>query len=135
MNALASTNKQFAEWIDEECRHLDLVASWTTLVEQYQGCNFTDNITDQQRLMEFKQVIKETNKFLTRMKNALGKVADVDSAVEVLIKQFDSKDTENIVERWQLLYNMLKQSWIRTHIQQLQDMKQEDREESYEWRP
>ncbi len=134
MNALASTNKQFAEWVDEECRHLDLVASWTTLVEQYQGCSFTDNITDQQRLMEFKQVIKETNKFLTRMRNALSKVADVDSAVEVLIKQFDSKDTENIVERWQLLYNMLKQSWIRTHVQQLQDMKQEDREDSYEWR-
>ncbi|WP_298049666.1 hypothetical protein [uncultured Bifidobacterium sp.] len=103
-------------------------------MEQYQGCSFTDNITDQQRLMEFKQVIKETNKFLTRMRNALSKVADVDSAVEVLIKQFDSKDTENIVERWQLLYNMLKQSWIRTHVQQLQDMKQEDREDSYEWR-
>ena len=43
--------------------------------------------------MEFKQVIKETNKFLTRMRNALGKVADIDSAIEVLIKQFDSKDT------------------------------------------
>lgn len=132
MNALASTNKQFAVWVDEECRHLDLVASWNTLVEQYDSCRFTDGITDQQRLMEFKQVIKETNKFLTRMRNALGKVADIDSAIEVLIKQFDSKDTENIVERWQLLYNMLKQSWIRTHIQQLQDMN-DQREEHDEW--
>ena len=132
MNALASTNKQFAAWVDEECRHLDLVASWHTLVEQYDSCRFTDGITDQQRLMEFKQVIKETNKFLTRMRNALGKVADIDSAIEVLIKQFDSKDTENIVERWQLLYNMLKQSWIRTHIQQLQDMN-DQREEQDEW--
>lgn len=132
MNALASTNKQFAAWVDEECRHLDLVASWNTLVEQYDSCRFTDRITDQQRLMEFKQVIKETNKFLTRMRNALGKVADIDSAIEVLIKQFDSKDTENIVERWQLLYNMLKQSWIRTHIQQLQDMN-DQREEQDEW--
>ena len=58
MNALASTNKQFAAWVDEECRHLDLVASWNTLVEQYDSCRFTDGITDQQRLMEFKQVIK-----------------------------------------------------------------------------
>ena len=132
MNALASTNKQFAAWVDEECRHLDLVASWNTLVEQYDSYKFTDGITDQQRLMEFKQVIKETNKFLTRMRNALGKVADIDSAIEVLIKQFDSKDTENIVERWQLLYNMLKQSWIRTHIQQLQDMN-DQREEQDEW--
>lgn len=133
MNALASTNKQFAAWIDEECRHLDLVASWTTLNEQYEQCKFNDNITDQMRLQEFKQVIKETNKFLTRMKNALGKVADIDSAIEVLGKQFDSKDTENIIERWQLLYNMLKQSWIRSHIQQLQDMN-ESREEDYGWR-
>ena len=102
------------------------------MVEQYDSCRFTDGITDQQRLMEFKQVIKETNKFLTRMRNALSKVADIDSAIEVLIKQFDSKDTENIVERWQLLYNMLKQSWIRTHIQQLQDMN-DQREEHDEW--
>lgn len=133
MNALASTNKQFATWIDEECRHLDLVASWTTLNEQYEQCKFTDNISDQMRLQEFKQVIKETNKFLTRMRNALSRVADVDSAIEVLGKQFDSKDTENIIERWQLLYNMLKQSWIRSHIQQLQDMN-ESREEDYGWR-
>jgi hypothetical protein len=109
-----------AEWADKECRHLDLIASWETLVSAYDYLGFTDVIGDVERLSEFKYVISEMNKFLTRMRNGLMKTKDVDSAIAFLTSHANTADMGNVDGRASIAYNKMKQRWIGQSISVLE---------------
>jgi hypothetical protein len=101
-----------AEWADEECKHLDLIASWEILLSVYDFLGFRDSIADEDRLAEFKYVIGEMNKFLTRMRNGLMKTKDIDSAIAFLTRHANTADMNNVNGRPSVAYNKLKQRWI-----------------------
>jgi hypothetical protein len=105
-----------AEWADKECRHLDLIASWEILLSTYDVLGFRDEIADEVRLVEFKSVIGELNKFLTRMRNGLSKTKDIDSAIAFLTQHANTADMNNVKGRASVAYNKLKQRWIGQSI-------------------
>jgi hypothetical protein len=101
-----------AEWAERECRHLDLIASWEILLSAYDVLGFSDEIADEQRLVEFKFVIGELNKFLTRMRNGLRQTKNIDDAIAFLTRHANTADMNNVNGRPSVAYNKLKQRWI-----------------------
>lgn len=100
----------YQSWVDNECRKIDFVASWTTLVSCYDQLSFIDSLDDAMRMEEFKWIVHEMNKFLTRTRNALLKCEDWTDAVDWLGNHLDSTDA--VSDRKSLAYQMLRQRWI-----------------------
>jgi len=105
-----------SDWADKECRHLDLIASWEILVAVYDTLGFKDDLTDEIRLTEFKLVIGELNKFLTRMRNGLMRTTSIEDAVEFLTQHANTSDMNTVKGRSSVAYNKLKQRWIGQSI-------------------
>ena len=98
-----SSEDLLTKWVIEQTRHLDLVASWETLLDVYATLGFTDPINDNSRLDEFKWIIRETNKFLTRMRNGLNKAKDFEASdMQDIAKEFHTR-VKNITDA--LSYN------------------------------
>ena len=119
-----SKSTVLAEWAEQECRHLDLIASWETLLSVYSALAFIGPDTDDQRLTEFKAIIAELNKFLTRMRNGLAKVTNVEDAVAFLTMHANTADMNGVRTRPTVAYNKLKQRWISQAIAVLLDAMQ-----------
>lgn len=111
-----------AEWADRECRHLDLIASWEELLSVYAAMGFRGPDTDDQQLVEFKAVITELNKFLTRMKNGLAKAQSVEAAIEFLSESAYATEMNQVKSRQGIAYNKLKQHWVMRSIMTLRGM-------------
>ena len=118
-----------AEWAERECRHLDLIASWETLLSVYETLGFQGPDSDEVRLTEFKAVITETNKFLTRMKNGLARTTNIDDAIEFLSTHANTSDMNGVRTRPNIAYNKLKQRWISQSISVLMAYVVDDIEE------
>jgi hypothetical protein len=124
-----SESTVLAEWAERECRHLDLIASWEILLSVYEVLGFDGPGNDEQRLTEFKTVITELNKFLTRMRNGLAKTKDIDAAIEFLAGAANTSDLNAVKTRASVAYNKLKQRWVMQSIAVLQTMRPEPDEE------
>ncbi|WP_299315073.1 hypothetical protein [uncultured Halomonas sp.] len=109
-----------ADWAEQECRHLDLIASWETLLTLYEVLGFMGPDNDEDRLAEFKQVIGELNKFLTRMKNGLKGTRDISDAIEFLAGHANTVDMNAVRTRATVAYNKMKQQWIAQSVSVLQ---------------
>jgi hypothetical protein len=109
-----------ADWAEKECQHVDLIASWETLLAVYDVLGFDGPDNDEIKLAEFKQVVGELNKFLTRMKNGINKSATISDAVEFLMSYSSTTDMTGIRTRSSVAYNKLKQRWIVQSISVLQ---------------
>jgi hypothetical protein len=107
-----SKSTVLAEWAERECRHLDLIASWETLTSIYETLRFTGPDNDDTRLAEFKTVITELNKFLTRMKNGLSNAKSIEESIEFLSSHSNTTDMNGVRTRSSVAYNKLKQRWI-----------------------
>lgn len=118
-----------AEWAEHECRHLDLIASWETLLSVYETLGFQGPDSDEMRLTEFKAVITETNKFLTRMKNGLSRTTDINDAIEFLSAHANTSDMNGVRTRPNIAYNKLKQRWITQSVSVLMAYVVDDIEE------
>lgn len=111
-NSAWSEKDLLIAWVEDNCRHLDLIASWDELVYIYEQMKFLDVMNDDIRLSEFKEIIQETNKFLTRMQTGLRTCHDFESAIMFLKKYADTRDVGSIRTRAQLSYNRLRQQWV-----------------------
>lgn len=115
-----SESTVLAEWASRECTHLDLIASWETLMAAYEVLGFTGPDSDEERLSEFKTIIGELNKFLTRMRRGLESAKSVEDAIEFLVGHANTTDTHTIKTRPSIAYNKLKQQWIRQSVSVLE---------------
>ena len=113
-----------AEWAERECRHLDLIASWETLLSVYETLGFQGPESDDMRLTEFKTIITEINKFLTRMKNGLARTRDIEDAIEFLTGHVNTADMTGVNSRSSIAYNKLRQRWILQSISTLLEAQQ-----------
>lgn len=118
-----------ASFTERECRHVDLVASWETLVDVYESLAFLGPDNDDVRLTEFKAIVTEMNKFLTRMRNGLSKTKDVEGAIEFLSGHANTADMNQVRSRPNIAYNKLKQRWIAQSISVLRSQMQDIAEE------
>ncbi len=116
------------EWlrnfVEEETKHLDFVASWEVLCDVYETLQFIDPINDSTRLEEFKWIIKEMNKFLTRQKSALKSCKDCSSAILCLRNNFRPAGDLHIENRKALAYHKLRQRWIINQVSKLEVIKE-----------
>lgn len=110
------------DWIDAQTVHLDVVASWETLCMTYDELRFIDQIPDATRLDEFKWIIKEMNKFLSRMRTKLMNCKDADAVRKALQDSFTPMGQVNLSDRQSLCYQKLRQSWIRSMLKNLEMM-------------
>ncbi len=112
------------DWVESETHGLDVVASWESLCDTYRVLEFADPISDGTRMEEYKWIIKEMNKHLTRARKQLLMCKDLDSTRETLKKMFTPIGSVNITNRADLAYHKLKQRWVIQMLAQLEMMEE-----------
>lgn len=108
-----------SDWAEANCRHLDVVASWETLCDVYATLKFEDPLTDMERLEEFKWIIAEVNKFLTRQRNTLRSCKTFEAAVEKLKDAMVPQGRVFLDTRKQIVYHKLRIRWLTMAISQM----------------
>lgn len=121
------------DWIENECRALDVVASWETLCDVYRTLEFNDPLSDAIKMEEFKWIIAEMNKHLKRARNKLLTCKDPDSMRETLSRMFVSTGS-TVTNRMDLTYHKLRQMWVSRMITQLDMMMETIKEEQEDGR-
>ena len=144
------------DWIENECRALDVVASWETLCDVYRTLEFNDPLSDAIKMEEFKWIIAEMNKHndplsdaikmeefkwiiaemnkhLKRARNKLLTCKDPDSMRETLSRMFVSTGS-TVTNRMDLTYHKLRQMWVSRMIAQLDMMMETTKEEQEDGR-
>ena len=122
------------DWVEEECRALDVVASWETLCDVYRTLEFNDPLSDAMRMEEYKWIIGEMNNHLSRARKKLLSCTDPESMMEVLKKMFVSTGAK-VSNRMDLTYHKLRQMWVSGMIAKLDMMVETMREENEDGRP
>lgn len=122
--------------VERETIHLDVVASWESLCDTYDALRFSDPITDTDRLEEFKWIIAEMNKFLSRMKTSMMRCKTPEAMVEFLRQNQFPTGKVTLEKRRALAFQKLRQRWITMEInlflqmveqeQQTQNLMQEE---------
>ena len=110
------------DWVDEETRHIDVVASWESLCDTYDALRFTDQLSDAERLEEYKWIVQQMNSFLTKIRTKLLSCKDPEAMVELLGTSFTPTGKMELSARKALVYQKLRQQWVRTEIMRLQTM-------------
>lgn len=110
------------DWVDEETRHIDVVASWESLCDTYDALRFTDQLSDAERLEEYKWIVQQMNSFLTKIRTKLLSCKDPEAMVELLGTSFTPTGKMELSARKALVYQKLRQQWVRTEIARLQTM-------------
>lgn len=113
------------EWIETETTHVDVVASWESLCDTYDALRFTDPLSDVERLDEFKWIVQQMNSFLTKMRTKLLSCRDLEAMIEALASTTQPAGRMDLSARKALVYQKLRQQWIRTEIMRLQTLAQE----------
>ena len=116
------------DWVEEETRHIDVVASWESLCDTYEALRFSDPMTDAERLDEFKWVVQQMNVFLSKTRAKLLSCKDMEAMVEVLGLSFTPSGKTDLSARRSLVYQKLKQQWVRTEIARIRTMMVQDME-------
>jgi len=119
-------SNSFIEWITNETRSLDIVASWETLCNVYKILEFTDDISDMAKLEEFKWIIREMNKHLTRARKKLLSTQREEDLEETLRSMYTPSGQTTISSRRDLAYHKLRQRWIDQMIINLNMMMMEE---------
>lgn len=122
-------------WIDRSTQHIDLVASWERLVGIYDQLSFVDLLTDETRMCEFGDIVREVNRFLTKMRKTLSTAKDIDAAITVLSESYGVGRNVTITTRQSIAFQKLKQQWIAQGVAELQaalDMLAEEPEDENE---
>lgn len=116
------------DWVENETRALDVVASWETLCDVYHTLEFCDPLSDSIRMEEFKWIIGEMNKHLSRSRKKLLSCSNPESMMEVLSDMFTSTDAK-VSNRMDLTYHKLRQMWVSRMLSQLTTMMETMKEE------
>ena len=121
------------EWVEQETRHIDVVASWESLCDTYDALRFSDPLPDANRLEEFKWIVQQMNSFLTKMRTRLLSCRDTEAMVEMLGMAFVPTGKVELGSRKALAYQKLRQQWVRTEIMRIQAMVTQEKEEQDGW--
>ena len=117
------------DWVENETRALDVVASWETLCDVYRTLEFNDPINDAMKLEEFKWIIENMNRHLTSARKKLHNCTDPESMKETLSKMFTSEQAK-ISDRRSLTYHKLRQMWVSRMIMTLDTMMTKEENEN-----
>ena len=111
--------------VDQETRHIDVVASWENLNDTYDTLRFSDDLADDERLEEYKWIVQQMNAFLSKMRAKLLSCKDEDAMTELLSVSVIPQGKVNLSTRRALVYQKLRQQWVRMMAMKLNMMKEE----------
>lgn len=117
------------DWIDEETRHIDVVASWENMCAAYDSLRFSDPISDIQRLEEFKWIVHQMNVFLSRTRTKLMTCKNSEAMSEILGNAMNPSGKVELNDRKSLAFQKLRQQWIMTMLSKLSMMTEADEPE------
>ena len=121
MTGQESVTNEF-DLVDLETTHLDVVASWENLYNTYDSLRLTDQLSDEERLEEFKWIIQQMNSFLTKIRTRLMTCKNARVMTDLLKDSFVPKGQVELSTRKALVYQKLRRQWIRSMIMSLQSM-------------
>lgn len=116
------------EWVDEETRHIDVVASWESLCDTYETLKFSDPLSDAERLEEYRWIVQQMNSFLSKIRTRMLSCKDPEAMVEMLRGTYVPAGKVELSTRRALVYQKLRQQWIGTEIMRLRTMMMETEE-------
>lgn len=114
------------DWLDEATRHIDVVASWESLLATYDALRFSDELSDVDRLEEFKWIVQRMNSFLTKIRSKLLTCKNSEAMIQLLQKSLTPAGKMELSSREALAYQKLKQRWIISAIEKILTLEQED---------
>lgn len=104
------------DWIEDETRHIDVIASWESLCDTYDMLRFVDHLSDAERLEEYKWIVQQMNSFLTKMRSKLMSCKDAETMAEMLRASYTPTGKVDLSSRRALVYQKLRQQWVSTAI-------------------
>lgn len=116
------------EWVEDETRHIDVVASWESLNDTYDVLKLTDPLSDTERLEEYKWIVQQMNSFLSKMRTKMLSCKDIEAMIEMLGTSFTPIGKVDLSTRRSLVYQKLRQQWVRTEMVRLQTMQTQQME-------
>lgn len=119
------SNDDLYSFVDKETTAFDVVASWESLCAMYRNLEFTDQLSDAVRLEEYKWIVKELNKFMTRARTKLMSCTSVDAMVKALNEMYTPTGKVSIENRKSLTYQKLRQQWVTGTKSRLEQLAQE----------
>lgn len=117
------------DWIDDETRHVDVVASWENLCDTYDALRFTDQLSDATRLEEFRWIVQQMNSFLTKIKTKMLSCKDLQAMMDMLRESYIPTGKVDLSTRKALVYQKLRRQWISTAISGIQIMMEMEEEQ------
>lgn len=114
------------DWVEEETRALDVVASWETLCDVYRTLEFNDPLSDAMRMEEYKWIIAEMNKHLSRARKKLMPCSTPEAMMTALMSMFNTET--NVANRMSLTYHKLRQMWVNRMLSQLNAFMEKEEE-------
>lgn len=116
------------EWVEDETRHIDVVASWESLNDTYDVLRLADPLSDSERLEEYKWIVQQMNSFLSKMRTRMLSCKDIEAMIEMLSTSFTPTGKVDLSTRRSLVYQKLRQQWVRTEMVRLQTMQTQQME-------
>lgn len=110
------------EWIISETEQLDLITNWEEMLGVYAAMQFTDPLTDKEKIEEFKWIINQTNKVMTSMRRCLLGCRDLEAMMEYLKERTIPKGDINLSDRKALAFQKLRQRWVLNMIHKMEQM-------------
>lgn len=110
------------EWIISETEQLDLITNWEEMLSVYDAMRFHDELTDSEKIEEFKWIITQTNKFMTIIRKSLLNCQDLESMIDYLKERIVPKGDINLQDRKALAFQKLRQRWVLNTIQKMEQM-------------
>ena len=124
------------EWVDEQTRHVDVVASWESLCDTYDTLRFSDSLSDVERLEEYKWIVQQMNSFLTKTRTKLMTCKDPNAITDMLTSMLTPAGKMELGTRKALVYQKLRQQWLTSMIANIRvivmEMTEADDEEGLE---
>ena len=117
------------DWVDAETRHVDVVASWESLCDTYDTLRFADQLSDAERLEEYRWIVQQMNSFLSKIRTKLMTCKDTDAMMDLLNTTYTPASQADLRTRKALVYQKLRQQWVRMAMTSLRMMTQEETEE------
>lgn len=110
------------DWVMRETEHIDVVASWESLCDTYNALQFSDRLSDAERLDEYKWIVQQMNSFLTKIRTKLLTCKDARAMRDLLRATYVPAGKVDLSARRALVYQKLRQRWITSSLMAMEYM-------------
>ena len=124
--------QEYRESIELLFRAADFESMWNALNNMYQYLGFTDKISDQQRIDEYKWIVQQLRKYMFTKQDSVMSKDTVEEMIDVVVGLIGKAD-EYGRERKDVVYNFMRDHWLYevrdTLMSMLVDVDEEEEDE------